>query len=145
MPRDVVLFLFLFFFFNDTATTEIYTLSLHDALPICDGLHIRRYLIAVPDGGRYEYPFLTSWPDYKPDPNTAYGYEDVKVTPPIPSPAAIRRMEEVLVWLQLAPVEYRRLLWFRAEGVVVAQVRAALWLWWASGQAALAEIGRAHV
>src|ERR1017187_10958809 len=29
--RDVVC---LFFFFNDTATTEIYTLSLHDALPI---------------------------------------------------------------------------------------------------------------
>src|SRR2546429_5853696 len=28
--------MFLFFFFNDTATTEIYTLSLHDALPICD-------------------------------------------------------------------------------------------------------------
>src|SRR2546429_2198750 len=32
-----------FFFFNDTATTEIYTLSLHDALPILDepttGLH----------------------------------------------------------------------------------------------------------
>src|SRR5215217_9242551 len=31
---------FSFFFFNDTATTEIYTLSLHDALPI------------FPDGGR---------------------------------------------------------------------------------------------
>jgi len=31
----------LFFFFNDTATTEIYTLSLHDALPICQ-------LLAVP-------------------------------------------------------------------------------------------------
>src|SRR6267378_6278301 len=30
-----VLFFF-FFFFNDTATTEIYTLSLHDALPICE-------------------------------------------------------------------------------------------------------------
>ena len=31
-----------FFFFNDTATTEIYTLSLHDALPIsedADALH----------------------------------------------------------------------------------------------------------
>src|SRR5256885_6446107 len=26
---------FFFFFFNDPATTEIYTLSLHDALPIC--------------------------------------------------------------------------------------------------------------
>src|SRR5688572_32531507 len=32
-----VLFVFLFFFFNDTATTEIYTLSLHDALPILVG------------------------------------------------------------------------------------------------------------
>src|SRR6266478_197966 len=30
-----VFFSFFFFFFNDTATTEIYTLSLHDALPIC--------------------------------------------------------------------------------------------------------------
>src|SRR5439155_18761553 len=29
--------LFFFFFFNDPATTEIYTLSLHDALPISDG------------------------------------------------------------------------------------------------------------
>ena len=28
-------FFFCVFFFNDTATTEIYTLSLHDALPIC--------------------------------------------------------------------------------------------------------------
>src|SRR2546426_11947362 len=28
----------LFFFFNDTATTEIYTLSLHDALPISEVL-----------------------------------------------------------------------------------------------------------
>ena len=27
-----------FFFFNDTATTEIYTLSLHDALPILFGM-----------------------------------------------------------------------------------------------------------
>src|SRR6478736_10301433 len=34
---DIVLYFvsFFFFFFNDTATTEIYTLSLHDALPIC--------------------------------------------------------------------------------------------------------------
>src|SRR6266436_10327796 len=29
-------FFIFFFFFNDTATTEIYTLSLHDALPIAD-------------------------------------------------------------------------------------------------------------
>src|SRR3712207_6947014 len=32
----VVAFTTEFFFFNDTATTEIYTLSLHDALPIFD-------------------------------------------------------------------------------------------------------------
>src|SRR5208337_5055341 len=31
---NLLFFHFLFFFFNDTATTEIYTLSLHDALPI---------------------------------------------------------------------------------------------------------------
>src|SRR6266498_1591326 len=30
-----------FFFFNDTATTEIYTLSLHDALPISPALSLR--------------------------------------------------------------------------------------------------------
>src|ERR1039457_7733873 len=30
----VMSFFYVFFFFNDTATTEIYTLSLHDALPI---------------------------------------------------------------------------------------------------------------
>src|SRR3712207_8594615 len=37
------------FFFNDTATTEIYTLSLHDALPICrDGAHEQ----VVPVAGR---------------------------------------------------------------------------------------------
>src|SRR5687767_16015373 len=35
----LVFFFFFFFFFNDTATTEIYTLSLHDALPICQDLH----------------------------------------------------------------------------------------------------------
>src|SRR3712207_9528021 len=33
----------LLFFFNDTATTEIYTLSLHDALPIC-----RRWRFLMP-------------------------------------------------------------------------------------------------
>src|SRR2546430_7623739 len=31
-----------FFFFNDTATTEIYTLSLHDALPISFLVHARQ-------------------------------------------------------------------------------------------------------
>src|SRR2546421_2104903 len=37
---------FFFFFFNDTATTEIYTLSLHDALPICGPDGVRSYLVS---------------------------------------------------------------------------------------------------
>src|SRR5690606_42057771 len=38
LPQSLYTFFLLlsFFFFNDTATTEIYTLSLHDALPICN-------------------------------------------------------------------------------------------------------------
>src|SRR3989475_7859832 len=46
--------LLLFFFFNDTATTEIYTLSLHDALPISPKLVFRRLAAAavlLPAGG----------------------------------------------------------------------------------------------
>src|SRR5260370_33661622 len=40
-PLQPMHFLIFFFFFNDTATTEIYTLSLHDALPIyVDGMNI---------------------------------------------------------------------------------------------------------
>src|SRR3990170_5111681 len=37
MDVPPLLSVFFFFFFNDTATTEIYTLSLHDALPILRG------------------------------------------------------------------------------------------------------------
>src|SRR2546425_1694293 len=36
--------LVIFFFFNDTATTEIYTLSLHDALPISFGAVLLAYV-----------------------------------------------------------------------------------------------------
>src|SRR3712207_7650568 len=46
------MFIKLVFFFNDTATTEIYTLSLHDALPIWarldDGARPRRHGRALP-------------------------------------------------------------------------------------------------
>src|SRR3712207_6927922 len=42
----------IFFFFNDTATTEIYTLSLHDALPICD----RGETSAAEEGGNGHAP-----------------------------------------------------------------------------------------
>src|SRR2546426_5621809 len=43
--------LFFFFFFNDTATTEIYTLSLHDALPISDGPSLEEQASAMMRSG----------------------------------------------------------------------------------------------
>src|SRR6266704_7107181 len=42
----MLIYFFFFFFFNDTATTEIYTLSLHDALPISPCLLLRTALTA---------------------------------------------------------------------------------------------------
>src|SRR3989441_7956450 len=56
--------IFFFFFFNDTATTEIYTLSLHDALPILvlvfSGLQIFR---AFPSfGAKIPQKDLLHWP-----------------------------------------------------------------------------------
>src|SRR3989454_10895692 len=47
---------FIFFFFNDTATTEIYTLSLHDALPISGAGY---YAMA---GQGFDPDFIVSWP-----------------------------------------------------------------------------------
>src|SRR2546430_15677543 len=41
--------IFFFFFFNDTATTEIYTLSLHDALPISPAI-LLLLLVQAPQG-----------------------------------------------------------------------------------------------
>src|SRR5215467_15793833 len=46
------LYFYFFFFFNDTATTEIYTLSLHDALPIIRGLSARGILDFAKLAGR---------------------------------------------------------------------------------------------
>src|SRR5215813_15389205 len=56
-------FFFFFFFFNDTATTEIYTLSLHDALPI--SVHSK----PKPDGSFSPASFSIAaipWPDENP-------------------------------------------------------------------------------
>src|SRR3712207_8037526 len=45
-----------FFFFNDTATTEIYTLSLHDALPICERRSTSPYRQGLPVLPRRQRP-----------------------------------------------------------------------------------------
>src|SRR5476649_3105497 len=58
MVYSSLLILSFFFFFNDTATTEIYTLSLHDALPISSPVQPRRSCVAgnrsAPRGNRSE-------------------------------------------------------------------------------------------
>src|SRR5689334_25065245 len=50
---------FLFFFFNDTATTEIYTLSLHDALPIYAKLATLFGLIAASSAASIVWAFIS--------------------------------------------------------------------------------------
>src|SRR2546426_5303889 len=50
-----------FFFFNDTATTEIYTLSLHDALPILLQPRQERILRRLQDSRRLRFPHV-DWP-----------------------------------------------------------------------------------
>src|SRR5438477_12148223 len=62
---DLLFASYIFFFFNDTATTEIYTLSLHDALPICsyEFLGQRNVLLAgktkaVDEAARFELGFF---------------------------------------------------------------------------------------
>src|SRR5258708_31909614 len=57
-----------FFFFNDTATTEIYTLSLHDALPICaapgPGPHAWQLAGAAAHGRSEEHTSEVQSPDH---------------------------------------------------------------------------------
>src|SRR2546426_7366730 len=64
-----------FFFFNDTATTEIYTLSLHDALPICvhDGARDRRGATARSRGGCPRLPGEADQPARGPREEQALG------------------------------------------------------------------------
>src|SRR5256886_11977382 len=70
----------IFFFFNDTATTEISPLSLHDPLPICIGPVVTsRIYTSVASGGTYGQSI---------DPITRQGYDSV--VPGLRSDASFR-------------------------------------------------------
>src|SRR3712207_8024442 len=67
------------FFFNDTATTEIYTLSLHDALPICKALRpLHRIEYREPARDRARQP-VAARPDHSGE-NLGYRGQDRKST-----------------------------------------------------------------
>src|SRR2546429_2931395 len=105
----------LFFFFNDTATTEIYTLSLHDALPISHRVDTARVasLIGASEVARANARSVREWTgqaigDRKSTRlNSSHGYTsyavfclqkkncfqrpaESSVAPPCPDPAAAR-------------------------------------------------------
>src|SRR6266581_6230387 len=99
---------FLFFFFNDTATTEIYTLSLHDALPICHpdpapgGADLRH---RGPPADPLAHHLSTGLHDdldvvpgpgaLDPGPNERGGISGRQLTGPEPDPGPVRRSEPV--------------------------------------------------
>src|SRR2546430_10272595 len=60
-----------FFFFNDTATTEIYTLSLHDALPISLRSVRRSRARAAPARARRRARRRTWWPPLRSEEHTS--------------------------------------------------------------------------
>src|SRR5687768_18082419 len=63
------------FFFNDTATTEIYTLSLHDALPISTGTSTRACRADRPVAAAVLQATITSFTDRKSTRlNSSHGY-----------------------------------------------------------------------
>src|SRR2546425_11035491 len=56
-----ILLVLLFFFFNDTATTEIYTLSLHDALPISVPKKVANLIRLLPPKPCYKRNWRRNW------------------------------------------------------------------------------------
>src|SRR3712207_8208606 len=60
MSEVVAALVVLIFFFNDTATTEIYTLSLHDALPISRTSGLRRAPLQAGHGRKDMYSSIRS-------------------------------------------------------------------------------------
>src|SRR5205823_14846831 len=84
----------LLFFFTDTTTTDIYTLSLHDALPI---FHARRIKIDAPDGGKIDV--TAELPPHFAESLAMLGFsplagDSLPLEQPKASPAAKERSEE---------------------------------------------------
>ena len=89
--------------------------------------------------------YRSAWPEYRHDPNQAYGWDDARIRV-VPSPRAIQRMEECLEWLRwLSDPEDARIVWLRAEGwrwrqiaIRVGCVRQTAWRRWVAALATIA-------
>lgn len=60
--------------------------------------------------------YYTLWPQITYEFGDLVGQEPPRLKRPIPSPAAISRMEQTLTWLPWLPPDLSKLLWLRAEG-----------------------------
>ena len=61
--------------------------------------------------------YVSTWPPIVRDFWEAFGWNEVRVHPGSPSPAAIDRMDETFTWLRWLEPEETRLVWWRAEEV----------------------------
>ncbi len=60
---------------------------------------------------------VSRWPDVVRQGFDAYGYSAPRVGPPAPSPAAVSRADQAVLWLLWLDGEQRRIVWARAAGV----------------------------
>ncbi|MEO5334165.1 MAG: DUF6362 family protein [Magnetococcus sp. YQC-5] len=81
----------------------------------------------------------SSWPDIVHDPNEAFGWNPTKVRLGPPTPDAITRMDEALIWLLWLDPEQIRLVWLHADGVERKKIQiilgvgnTKLWSMWAA-------------
>ena len=66
---------------------------------------------------RHDLPdkMRSAWPEVVRNAADAYGYTPLKVTPTVPSPGEIDRMNRAVMWLLHVPEDDRRIVWGRAE------------------------------
>lgn len=60
--------------------------------------------------------FFSTWPEIFHDFGDLVGQKPAPMRPPLPSPAAISRMDEALTWIRFLAPEDGKLVWARAEG-----------------------------
>ncbi len=89
-----------------------------------------RTLLALPNRHLVPASSGSSWPAIVHAAIEAYGYGEVDIRPPVPSPQAITRMDETFTWITVIPdsrVTHRRIVWMRA---MVHPVRDRhIWSW----------------